>query len=53
MGTKWKQGHSEEAREKMRQKKLGTKHSDETRRKISETLKSKWDLIRKLESKAA
>lgn len=53
MGTKWRSGHTEEAKEKMRQKKLGRKIDAATRAKISATLRSKWELIRKLEDQAA
>ena len=50
---KWRRGHSEEAKQKMREKKLGRKVDDATRAKISATLRGKWAVIRKLQEQAA
>ncbi len=49
---KWRRGHTEEAKQKMREKKLGRKVDAATRAKISATLRSKWKLIRELEATA-
>ena len=51
--TKWRHGHSEELRLKMREAKLGKKRDATTKRKISATLRRKWALIRQLEERAA
>ena len=48
--SKWRHGHSEVAKAKMRDAKLGRKRDEATKRKISTTLRRKWALIRKLEA---